>query len=99
MFQPIVDLESGQTIAYEALARGPEGSHFEAPTRQFEHAYQSGRSAELDWVCRASAMAAGMPRKVTLFINAEPASLRVDCPADLVDTVRLGTQRLNVVVE
>lgn len=60
VFQPIVELESGQTTGYEALARGPEGSHFEQPTRLFEYAYQTGRSGELDWVCRASAVAAAM---------------------------------------
>src|SRR5690606_26390670 len=103
VFQPIVELESARTIAYEALARGPEGSHFERPTRLFGYAYQTGRSAELDWVCRATAvsaaMAAGMPRHVTLFINAEPASLRTRCPPDLLETVQDGARDLTIVVE
>jgi hypothetical protein len=54
-------------------SRGPGGSAFEQPSALFEFGYRSGRSAELDWVCRASAiaaaMAAAMPREVTLFIN------------------------------
>jgi EAL domain-containing protein (putative c-di-GMP-specific phosphodiesterase class I) len=103
VFQPIVELESARTIGYEALARGPEGSHFEQPTRLFEYAYRTGRSAELDWVCRASAVAAaiaaGMPRHVTLFINAEPASLRTNCPPDLLETVQDGVRDLTIVVE
>jgi EAL domain len=44
-------------------------------------------------------MAAAMPHEVTLFINAEPASLRTRCPADLLDTVRAGSRNLNIVVE
>jgi EAL domain-containing protein (putative c-di-GMP-specific phosphodiesterase class I) len=69
----------------------------------FEYAYRTGRSAELDWVCRASAVAAaiaaGVPRHVTLFINAEPASLRTNCPPDLLETVQDGVRDLTIVVE
>ncbi|GIF63110.1 hypothetical protein Ais01nite_11450 [Asanoa ishikariensis] len=103
VFQPVVDLRTTRVIGYEALTRGPRGSSFEQPMKLFAHAYRVGRSAELDWVCRATAMQAallaGMPPEVTLFVNAEPASIGVDCPDDLLDTVMLGARRLSVVVE
>ena len=31
LYQPIVDLDSGVPVAYEALARGPQGSPLESP--------------------------------------------------------------------
>src|SRR5580765_4291005 len=34
-YQPIVDLETGETVAFEALARGPEGSPLENPAALF----------------------------------------------------------------
>jgi EAL domain-containing protein (putative c-di-GMP-specific phosphodiesterase class I) len=35
VFQPIVELDTGLTVAYEALARGPERSALEDPDRLF----------------------------------------------------------------
>jgi EAL domain-containing protein (putative c-di-GMP-specific phosphodiesterase class I) len=103
VFQPVVELASTRVVGYEALARGPRGSPFEDPLALFAYAYRVGRAAELDWICRATALgaalAAGMPREMTLFVNAEPASLGTDCPADLLDTILLGSQRLSVVLE
>jgi EAL domain-containing protein (putative c-di-GMP-specific phosphodiesterase class I) len=103
VFQPVVELASTRVVGYEALARGPEGSYFEGPARLFAYAYQAGRSVELDWVCRAAALRtaleAGLPYEFTLFVNAEPASLRTDCPPDLLDTVLSAHKRLKIVAE
>ena len=68
-----------------------------------EYAYQAGRAFELDWICRAAAfraaLNAALPPDFTLFVNAEPAALRAECPPDLLETIRTGVSQLNIVVE
>ena len=103
VFQPLVDLGTGDVVGYEALARGPAGSAFERPDVLFAAAYRAGRVAELDWVCRAAAyraaLAADLHPTCTLFVNAEPTSPGAGCPDDLQGTIDAGTQRLRVVLE
>jgi EAL domain-containing protein (putative c-di-GMP-specific phosphodiesterase class I) len=103
VFQPVVDLSTDRPVGYEALIRGPHGSELESPGALFREAYLCGRSAELDWACRAAAfrvaMEEGLPREFTLFVNVEPVSLMTECPADLLETVELGTRNLTVVLE
>jgi EAL domain-containing protein (putative c-di-GMP-specific phosphodiesterase class I) len=103
VFQPLVDLDSGDVVAYEALARGPAGSPLESPAALFEAAYGSGQVAELDWVCRAAAFeaaaGAGLDPGLRLFVNCEPASLGVACPDDLWPVVDVAERRLRVVME
>jgi len=103
VFQPVVDLASSHVMGFEALARGPENSPFAMPAVMFRYAYQAGRAAELDWICRAAAfraaLDAALPPDCTLFVNVEPASLSTECPPDLLDTIRTGESQLNIVVE
>lgn len=103
VFQPIVSLHDGQTVGYEALARGPAGTVFHAPQALFRHAARVGRLAELDWICRAAAcrdaLAAVLPWRIPLFINAEPATLRAPPPRDLVEIIRTASKRLQMVIE
>ena len=97
VFQPLIDLDSGDAVGFEALARGPAGSTLESPGALFEAAYGSGRVAELDWVCRAAAFEAaaraGLEPALRLFVNCEPASLGVPCPDDLWPVVDVAERR------
>jgi EAL domain-containing protein (putative c-di-GMP-specific phosphodiesterase class I) len=103
VFQPLIDLDSGDVVAYEALARGPAGSPLESPAALFEAAYGGGRVAELDWACRAAAFeaaaGAGLDPGLRLFVNCEPVSLGVACPDDLWPVVDVAERRLRVVME
>lgn len=76
VFQPVVDLESGRLIGFEALARGPEGSVLESPRALFALARSEDRLLELDAACRnmavSSAASHAIKSPLTLFVNVEP---------------------------
>ena len=78
VFQPIVELNSGATVGYEALARGPQDSPLASPDRLFAAARRAGRLVELDRACQLAAAtgarAGGMRNPWTLFVNVEPKS-------------------------
>jgi EAL domain-containing protein (putative c-di-GMP-specific phosphodiesterase class I) len=103
VFQPLVELDGGAVVGYEALARGPAGSRWESPAALFAAAYREELVPRLDWTCRAAAfqaaLAGGLAPGLTLFVNAEPASIGTPCPEHLLDTVRAGHRSLRVVVE
>src|SRR4051812_6699829 len=101
VFQPIVDLDSGAIVAYEALARGPRGSTLERPDLLFAQARESGLVAELDWACRAAAFRGALDARLstTLFVNVEPSSLDADPPDWLSSLLERVVRELDVVVE
>ena len=78
VFQPIVELDTGRVVAYEALARGPEGP-LQRPDLLFAAARAAGRLAELDEICRVAAfrgaVAEGLLAPLTVFVNVEPEVL------------------------
>ncbi len=78
VFQPIVDLDTGATVAFEALARGPVGD-LHSPLAMFDAARAAGRLGDLDRMCRAAALRGASEHQIsaplTLFVNVEPEAL------------------------
>jgi EAL domain-containing protein (putative c-di-GMP-specific phosphodiesterase class I) len=76
-FQPVVDIQRGGILGYEALSRGPAGTAHHAPISMFEVAAQCDLVFELDRHCRRKALqsAREMPANTKLFINVLPSSL------------------------
>lgn len=56
LFQPILSLQEGEVIGYEALTRGPEGSIFYSPEALFEEAKKANLLWELEMVTRINAI-------------------------------------------
>ncbi|HEX8105002.1 MAG TPA: diguanylate cyclase [Solirubrobacteraceae bacterium] len=102
VYQPLVELETGEVVGYEALVRGPEGTALERPDQLFAAARAAGRLGELDWACRAAAVAgaleARLPAPLRLFINVEPETLGEPCPPHLTEVWERASA-LDVVVE
>lgn len=77
-FQPIVDLGSGFTVAFEALARetGPDGP--QPPAEMFARARQQDRLVELDRACRSAALQSAAAllsgTSTAVFVNTDPAA-------------------------
>ncbi|MGY2128270.1 EAL domain-containing protein [Blastococcus sp. SYSU DS0617] len=102
VFQPIVELDTGRVVAYEALARGPQGP-LERPDLLFAAARSAGRLAELDELCRAAAFRGaveqGLLAPLTVFVNVEPEVLD-SAPLDDLLTIAEGAPRdLRIVLE
>jgi EAL domain-containing protein (putative c-di-GMP-specific phosphodiesterase class I) len=102
VFQPIVQLETGAIVAYEALARGPAGP-LAGPDQLFAEARRCGRLAELDDLCRraavSGAIAAGVAAPLMLFVNVEPEVVQIDQLAGLVKLANDAPRGLEVVLE
>jgi len=93
VFQPIVDLGTGEPVAFEALARGPAGSPLAMPDLLFAAARGAGRVHELDRLCQAraveTALDAGLAAPFGLFVNVEPAAVsRIEPPVALLAGLR-----------
>jgi diguanylate cyclase (GGDEF)-like protein/PAS domain S-box-containing protein len=103
VYQPIVDLVSGDVVGYEALARGPEGSPLHRPDRLFAAAAAAGRTVELEWACRIAAvrgaLEAGLGRGASLFLNSEPAVIDAPCPPESAELWERAQRELALVVE
>jgi diguanylate cyclase (GGDEF)-like protein len=54
VFQPVIDLRNGEVLAFEGLARLPDGTPFRDPGVLFEAAEAAGRTYELDLACITS---------------------------------------------
>lgn len=78
--QPVVQLDDGVTVGYEALAR--IGDRAEGPARWLDRATDAGLRVELELACLRAAVRLGPPPDDTLlFVNVSPMTLadeRVD---------------------
>ncbi len=103
VYQPIVELDSGDTVAFEALARGPAGSGLETPDALFGAAALAGRTRELDWECQRAALTgalyAELGRDTRLFVNVEPGALDNERPRSVAAAFARAEQTLGVVLE
>ena len=78
VFQPIVDLHTGEPVGYEALTRFDDGT---PPDLQFRRAANMGLGVELEIVTMQAAVAAGrgLPAEAYLTLNVSPElALRPD---------------------
>jgi len=104
LLQPLLDLEEGRVMGYEALSRGPSNSPLHAPQTLFRVAEQHGLLTALDWACVRMALKtfAKLNLPGRLFINLSPTSL-LDAsfapPAVLAALCETGLNPHQVVIE
>ena len=100
-FQPIVTLDDGAVVGYEALCRGP--SRRELPRSLFAEARRSGRLGELDAKCRSAAfdcaVKAGIAAPMSLFVNVEPEMLGDKTVDELLALAGTAPDGVQLVVE
>jgi EAL domain-containing protein (putative c-di-GMP-specific phosphodiesterase class I) len=102
-YQPLVDLYTGETVGYEALARGPRDTRLERPDLLFEAARVAGLEREVEWECQRAALQgaldAGLASGQALFVNVEPHLLRADRPAHLTALLGEALDRFSLFTE
>jgi EAL domain-containing protein (putative c-di-GMP-specific phosphodiesterase class I) len=76
VYQPIVDLRTGDVFGYEALTRGPKNTLMESPVTLFGVADEVDLTFELDRACFRGALrnAIGLEPVHRLFVNLLPMS-------------------------
>ena len=77
-YQPILRLQEGTIMGFEALSRGPRGSGLDSATELFGAAESHGLRVELDRLCRKRALlsSARIPSNAKIFVNTLPATMR-----------------------
>jgi EAL domain-containing protein (putative c-di-GMP-specific phosphodiesterase class I) len=77
-YQPILRMQEGTIMGFEALSRGPRGSGLESASDLFDAAKGHGLQVELDRLCRKRALlsSARIPSNAKIFVNTLPATMR-----------------------
>ncbi|MBU3179218.1 EAL domain-containing protein [Clostridium estertheticum] len=80
VFQPIISMQTGEVIGYEALTRGPKDSKYINPEILFEAAKTHDLLWDLEITCRKNAIKAFSSHNSDkfLFVNIDPAVLKDD---------------------
>lgn len=100
-FQPIVDLATGEVVAYEALARVQGESPLARPDLLFDAARAHGRLIELDWACRLAALRGAVDHGLrrSLFINCEPEAMATAPPPEAVPLLEQAESMFQPILE
>jgi EAL domain-containing protein (putative c-di-GMP-specific phosphodiesterase class I) len=103
VYQPLVDLQSDETVGYEALARGPASSALERPTNLFAAARAEGLEVEIERECQRAALAGalevGMAPGQSLFVNFDPRMLEHELHEQIAALMGEALERFSVFVE
>jgi EAL domain-containing protein (putative c-di-GMP-specific phosphodiesterase class I)/GGDEF domain-containing protein len=77
VFQPVVDLLSGEVLGHEGFVRGPEEGLLGRASALFQLSGSEGVSRDLDRLARRTVLreAAGLPPSGMLFVNVLPGGL------------------------
>jgi EAL domain-containing protein (putative c-di-GMP-specific phosphodiesterase class I) len=77
-YQPILRMQEGTIMGFEALSRGPRGSGLEGADALFGAATANSLLVELDRLCRKRALlsSARIPSNAKIFVNTLPATMR-----------------------
>ena len=77
LFQPILDLSSGEFLGYEGLIRGPANSPLHSPANLFSAAAEQGLSLEMEMLCRQVVLEtfSRLSLPGNLFLNVSPETL------------------------
>lgn len=96
-FQPIVDVDSGTAIGYEALSR-IDAEPAQGPDRWFADAEQVGLGVELDCLAIRAALSSAtrLPKDAYVSVNTTPETLRSGRLEELVRTAPVPGQRIVV---
>jgi diguanylate cyclase (GGDEF)-like protein len=77
LFQPIINMQSGEFLGFEGLIRGPDDSPLHSPTKLFSAAKQQNLSLEIEMLCRQIVLETfvrlNLPGR--LFLNVSPETL------------------------
>lgn len=78
VFQPIVSLNDGNILGYEALSRGPNDSLLFSPDKLFSAAEKYNKTWQLDSLCRIKAIekAKSIGTNKFLFLNVDPMIIK-----------------------
>ena len=78
LFQPVINLETRETLGFEGLTRGPQGTEYESPYMLFDIATEADLVFELDRLCRRNAItsAGRLDEGQKLFVNLLPTTIR-----------------------